>query len=41
MFLPGWLARRIPIVASSALVLGLALNLRAAARRRRDGRQRG
>jgi hypothetical protein len=41
MFLPGWLARRIPIVASSALVLGLALNLRAAARRRRSGGEMG
>lgn len=34
MFLPDRLSRRIPLVASSALLIGIALNLRALARRR-------
>ncbi len=35
LFLPGWASRRIPIVSSTAVIAGIALNLRAVLARRR------
>jgi hypothetical protein len=38
IFLPDWFSRRIPLLGSAAMVLGLVLNLRAWLGRRQPGR---